>query len=224
MHPALLTVFCGLLLSVSAFSNDILLPSLFAIQREFDTEIERVQLVVPVFMIVSAAGQLVFGAGSDRFGRRYAIMAGLVCYLAGSLIAMLAGGIGMLLVGRGLQGFGSSCCQVVARAILRDTNQGAQLARAMALATAIFSFGPIAAPLIGILLLSLGDWRAVFGALLVFGAILLLVSITLFKETNLNCDPHALEPARLSSAFASVARHPQSRFFLVIILSPAFSW
>ena len=87
MHPALLTVFCGFLLSVSAFSNDILLPSMFAIQREFDTTIENVQLVVPVFMVVSALGQLVFGAGSDRFGRRYAIMAGLACYLAGCSIA-----------------------------------------------------------------------------------------------------------------------------------------
>lgn len=216
MHPALLTVFCGLLLSVSAFSNDILLPSLFAIQKDLGTEIERVQLVVPVFMIVSAAGQLVFGAGSDRFGRRYAIMAGLVFYLAGSGVAILAGGIGTLLIGRGLQGFGSACCQVVARAILRDTNQGAQLARAMALATAIFSFGPIAAPLIGIMLLSLGDWRAVFGALLIFGTLLLVVSIFLFKETNVACDPRALEPRRLASAFASVARHPQSRFFLVM--------
>ena len=77
MRPALLTVFCGLLLSVSAFSNDILLPSLFAIQAEFGTSIENVQLVVPVFMLVSALGQLVFGAGSDRFGRRHAIIAGL---------------------------------------------------------------------------------------------------------------------------------------------------
>ena len=216
MHPALLTVFCGLLLSVSAFSNDILLPSLFAIQRDFETSIERVQLVVPVFMLVSAGGQLVFGAGSDRFGRRAAIIAGLVCYLAGSIISMLAGGIGMLLAGRGLQGFGSACCQVVARAILRDTNQGAQLARAMALATAIFSFGPIAAPLIGIGLLNLGDWRTVFGALLTFGAVLLVATIVLFKETHLQRDPRALEPARLAGAFASVVRHPQSRFFLMM--------
>jgi DHA1 family bicyclomycin/chloramphenicol resistance-like MFS transporter len=215
MHPALLTVYCGLLLSVSAFSNDILLPSMFAIQREFDTPIESVQLVVPVFMFVAAFGQLVFGAGSDRFGRRYALMAGLSVYLLGSATAMQAGGIGMLLVGRGLQGFGSSCCQVVARAILRDTNQGAQLARAMALATAIFSFGPIGAPLLGILLLSLGDWRAVFGAMLAFGGLLLAATALLFKETNHNCDPRALEPARLAGAFARVFRHPQSRFFLL---------
>lgn len=216
MHPALLTVFCGLLLSVGAFSNDILLPSLFAIQRDLGTEIERVQLVVPVFMLVSAAGQLVFGAGSDRFGRRYAIIAGLACYLAGTIIAMLAGSIGMLLLGRGFQGFGSACAQVVARAILRDTNQGPQLARAMALATAIFSFGPIGAPLLGILLLGLGSWRAVFAAMLVFVAVLLAVSIWLLQETNRNCDPRALEPARLKQAFATVIRHPQSRFFLAM--------
>ncbi len=215
MRPALLTVYCGLLLSVSAFSNDILLPSLFAIQAEFATSIENVQLVVPVFMIVSAAGQLVFGVGSDRFGRRAAIIAGLTCYLAGAAVALSAGGIAMLLAGRGMQGFGSACCQVVARTILRDTNQGVELARAMALATAIFSFGPIAAPLLGIAILGLGDWRAVFAVMFVFGALLLGIAVRGLNETNVHRDPRALEPARLAGAFARVLRHPQSRFFLL---------
>lgn len=215
MNPARLTIFCGLLLTAGAFSNDILLPSMFAIQRDFGTSIESVQLVVPVFMVVSALGQLVFGPASDRFGRRHAIIAGLACYLLGSSIAILAGGIAVLLIGRALQGFGSACCQVVARAILRDTNQGPQLAKAMAFATAIFSFGPIGAPLIGILLLGLGSWRTVFGAMLVFGLLMLTASVFLFKETNRNCDPRALEPARLTAAYGRVARHPQSRFFLL---------
>lgn len=216
MRPALLTVFCGLLLSVGAFSNDILLPSLFAIQAELDTSIENVQLVVPVFMMISALGQLVFGPGSDRFGRRMAIMAGLACYIAGTLIALLSGSIAALLAGRGLQGFGSACCQVVARAVLRDTNQGTELARAMALATAIFAFGPIGAPLLGITLLSIGNWRFVFLAMLIFACLLLAVTILAMKETNRQPDPRALEPARLAGAFRRVASHPQSRFFLIV--------
>jgi DHA1 family bicyclomycin/chloramphenicol resistance-like MFS transporter len=216
MRPALLTVFCGFLLSVGAFSNDILLPSLFAIQADLATSIENVQLVVPVFMMISALGQLVFGPASDRFGRRAAIIAGLACYMTGTLIAMLSGSIAALLAGRGLQGFGSACCQVVARATLRDFNQGAELARAMALATAIFSFGPIGAPLLGIGLLSLGNWRFVFLAMLTFAGLLLAFTVLALKETNRQLDPGALKPQRLAEAFRRVAGHPQSRFFLVV--------
>ena len=215
MSPALLTVYCGLLLTAGAFSNDILLPSMFAIQRDLATPIETVQLVVPVFMAVSSLGQLAFGPASDRFGRRHAIIAGLACYLLGSTIAILAGSIAVLLIGRALQGFGSACCQVVSRAILRDTHQGPQLAHAMAFATAIFSFGPIGAPLIGILLLDLGNWRSVFGAMIGFGLMMLALSVFAFEETNKHPDPRALEPRRLLAAFARVARHPQSRFFLL---------
>lgn len=215
MHPAFITVFCGLLLSMGAFSNDILLPSLFSIQRDFDTAIENVQLVVPVFMFISAFGQLVFGPASDRFGRRAAIIVGLGFYVAGTLVALMSAGIASLLVGRAGQGFGSACCQVVARATLRDVHQGTELARAMALATAIFSFGPIGAPLLGIILLSLGNWRFVFLAMLIFASLLLATTVLVMKETNKHQDPRALEPRRLLDAYLRVARHPQSRFFLI---------
>ncbi len=215
MSPIFLTFYCGLLLTVSAFSNDVMLPALFAIHGDLGGTMEDIQLAFPVFVLVSAAGQLVFGPASDRFGRRVTIMTGLSFYIAGSMLATVAGGIGTLLAGRACQGLGSACCQVVARAILRDTHHGMELARAMALSMAIFALGPIFAPLLGYGLISLGTWRFSFAAMLALGVLLLATSILGLKETNASPDPQALAPRRFSASFMRVLKHPQSRFFLI---------
>ena len=61
MSHALLIVFCGLLLTVSAFSCDITLPAFWAMQADLAAPIVSVQAIVPVFLIFQAIGQLIFG-------------------------------------------------------------------------------------------------------------------------------------------------------------------
>jgi MFS transporter, DHA1 family, multidrug resistance protein len=211
-----LIVFCGLLLSVSAFSCDITLPAFWSMQRELATPIEWVQAVVPVFLIAQAIGQLAFGPVSDRFGRRPVILAGLALYMAGAGIALLATSIGMVHVGRVAQGVGSACGIAVGRAVLRDVSQGPALAQAMAFAMAIFALGPITAPLLGYGLVALGGWRAIFLGMAAFGALLLTMTAGWFEETNPAKNPEALRPERLLQALVRVLRHPQSRYFLTL--------
>ena len=161
MSRTFLVTFCGLLLTLGAFSCDIMLPAFWSMERELGAPIALVQAVVPVFLLSSACGQLLFGSASDRFGRRPVLLGGLACYLAGTALGLLAQSIDVVLAGRVLQGLGSACGVVVGRAILRDRHSGAALAQTMSLAMAIFAVGPILAPLLGYALVSLGGWRAV---------------------------------------------------------------
>jgi MFS transporter, DHA1 family, multidrug resistance protein len=216
MSRSFIIAFCGLLLAVSALSNDILLPAFWAIEVELATSIERVQAVVPAYLIASGIGQAVFGVASDRFGRRPVIQVGLVLFLAGSLVGMLASSIEVLLAGRAIQGLGGACGVVVARAVLRDCYSGEDLARAMALAVGVFTLGPLVAPLLGVTLIQLGGWRATFAGIVLGGAGLLAASVLRLRETNAAPDLNAMQPARLAASFARVMRHPQSRFFLAI--------
>ena len=55
-RTAPLIAFCGLLLSVSAFSCDITLPAFWSMQQDLGAPIEWVQAVVPVFLIFQATG------------------------------------------------------------------------------------------------------------------------------------------------------------------------
>jgi MFS transporter, DHA1 family, multidrug resistance protein len=211
-----LIAFCGLLLSVSAFSCDVTLPAFWDMQAEFGAPIAWVQAIVPVFLIFQGIGQLVFGPVSDRFGRRPVILAGLVVYLAGAGVAGLAQSIGAVHAGRIAQGFGSACGIVVGRAVLRDVSHGPALAQSMALAMAIFALGPISAPLVGYGLVALSGWRGVFIGMAVFATFLLVWGALSFRETNKALDPAALRPERLRQSLNKIVTHPQSRYFLIV--------
>jgi DHA1 family bicyclomycin/chloramphenicol resistance-like MFS transporter len=218
-----LIAFCGLLLTVSAFSCDITLPAFWSMQRDLGAEIERVQAVVPIFLMSQAMGQMVFGPVSDRFGRRPVILGGLVLYLAGTVIALTAHSIGAVHVGRAAQGFGSACGIAVGRAVLRDVSHGPALAHTMALAMAIFALGPISAPLLGYGLVVLGGWRAIFLGMATLAVGLLLVALLRFKETNPAPDPQALRPGRLLESLGRIFRNRQSRYFLVVAMATQFA-
>jgi DHA1 family bicyclomycin/chloramphenicol resistance-like MFS transporter len=219
---AALIVFCGLLLSVSAFSCDITLPAFWSMQHDLGAPIEWVQAVVPVFLIFQSVGQLAFGPVSDRFGRRPVILAGLVLYLAGAAIASMASSIGVVHVGRAAQGFGSACGIAVGRAVLRDISQGPALAQAMAMAMAIFALGPISAPLIGYGLVAVGGWRTIFLGMAVFATLLLVFAALRFQETNTAPDPCALQPTRLMQSLGRIVRNRQSRYFLIVATATQF--
>ncbi|MDX2201384.1 MAG: MFS transporter [Hyphomicrobiaceae bacterium] len=222
MSRVFVIVYCGLLLSVGAFSCDITLPAFWSMHADLGAPIEWVQAIVPVFLIFQAMGQLVFGPVSDRFGRRPVVIGGLVVYLAGAGIALAASSIWAVHLGRAAQGFGSACGIVVGRAVLRDISHGPALARAMAFAMAIFALGPISAPLLGYGLVALGGWRQIFLGMSVFAAGLLLAARFL-KETNAAPNPDALRPDNLLAALVRIATHHQSRYFLLVAAVAQFS-
>lgn len=207
---------CGLMLAMNAISCDMLLPGFFAIEADLGAPIARVQAIIPLFLMAAAAGQIVFGPASDRFGRKPVLLIGIIVYVAGSLLGITAGTIEMLYVARVLQGTGAACAVVLARAILRDTHSGDELARAMALAMAIFAIGPLLAPLTGVGLIALGGWRATFVGLSLVGVALFSAVFLLYRETNLTPNPNALEFSSLRRAFTRVLTHPQSRQFLAV--------
>jgi MFS transporter, DHA1 family, multidrug resistance protein len=223
LTPPLLTsrfviAFAGLLLGFNAVSCDIMLPAFFAIERDLGAGIERVQAIVPIFLMAAAVGQLFFGPLSDRYGRRPILLAGVAFYILGSVVSGFTNSIGTLYLGRIMQGTGAACGVVVARAIMRDVFSGAELARAMSLAMAVFAVGPFIAPVTGAVLTELVGWRGTFVALTVYGICIWLLTWTQLAETNTTRDPDALGLAQLGSAFRRVLVHPQSLTFLGVAI------
>lgn len=223
MSPSLLIVFCGFLLSLAAFSIDITLPAFYSMSEKLAAPIELVQMTVPVYGFTFGAGQLLFGAASDRFGRKPVLVFGLLVYLVGSVLAFFAFTLDVVLFGRFLQGLGAASHQVVARAILRDRYEGRKLGQAMAIAMAIFAFGPVAAPLLGHGLTAIGGWRFVFAGMFVFAALLAFAAMFWFVETNERLDRNALKPATLLASLKRVLGHRQSRFFTIVSIGGFFA-
>ena len=214
-NPAIV-IFCGLLLSVSAFSVDITLPAFSFMADDLAAPYSQIQLVVPVFLACIGVGQIFSGPLSDRFGRKPVMLGGLALFAAGSVVCVMAGSIDMLLAGRALQGLGASGGPVVARAVLRDLFSGRQLASNIALATMVFAFGPIVAPLAGVGLMQFGGWRFIFLAILAFGLLLLAFGVFRLPETIRERDLNALRAFRWRSNLAAMLGNRQSRTYTIL--------
>ncbi len=220
--PLQIIIYCGLLLSVSAFSVDILLPAFGLMAADLNADYSAIQMAVPVFLAFIGIGQLFTGPLSDRFGRRPVLMSGLAAFAAGTVLCLFAENAAMLLAGRAVQGLGASGGPVVARAILRDLFSGRQLAANIALATMVFAFGPIVAPLAGVAFMQFGSWRMIFAAILLFGLLLLLVGMAFLPETIARTDPRATRLSTLLANAVAVMRNRQSRFY-GLLLGPVMS-
>lgn len=213
MSPRAIIIYCGLLMSVGAFSIDITLPSFPDMEVELATNTTLVQWTITAFLITAGFGQLVWGGVADKHGRKPTLAIGLSLYLAGCLMAALAPNIEMLLGGRALQGFGAAAAMVCSRAIIRDLFSGDELARGLALATAIFAAGPIIAPLAGGLIAEFSGWRVIFVLLSIYAGTLLLVLLRL-PETNQSKTADATRLTVILRRSRRLITHPQSRHFL----------
>jgi len=216
LSDRVITIYCGLLMAITAFSIDITLPFFSQIREAMQASDQAVYATITVNIFCLGLGQLLFGSLSDRFGRKRAASIGLSIYLVGAIVAVTASSMTVLLMGRALQGFGGGAAPVVARAIIRDRFTGDRMAQNMALAAGIFSVGPIMAPLIGAGMLEMGaNWRVIFGAMILM-AIMLLLALTRIPETLANPNPNALKPRAIVGNVAALFSQRQSRFFLLL--------
>ena len=80
-HPAM-TLLLGALVAIAPLAMDIYLPSMPAMTRSLAATPEQVQLTISVYMLGWGAAQLFAGPLSDRFGRKPALIGGLVVFIA----------------------------------------------------------------------------------------------------------------------------------------------
>ncbi|MEQ1718462.1 MAG: multidrug effflux MFS transporter [Hyphomicrobium sp.] len=173
------------LMALTALSIDIMLPALPAIGTALGVESDNDrQKVIILYMAGFAAGQLIYGPLSDRYGRKPVLLGGLALFVLGSLGALISNSFDTLLAARLVQGLGAASPRVVAIAVVRDLYEGRQMARVMSLAMMVFILIPVLAPSLGQALLHFGDWHLMFYALLVMGAVVALWAGLRLPETS----------------------------------------
>lgn len=216
LNPRYHVIYAGLLMSLSAFSIDISLPFFPAIANALNAPLSAMISIVTVFLFFLALGNLVFGPLSDKYGRKPVLIATLISFICGALLSGVSETLTQLLVGRALQGFSVGAVVVLATAMLRDLFTGQVLAKNMAVASGIFSIGPIVAPLLGVGLAELGgSWRIVFYATAVYAG-LLLAFMLVAPETLQQKSAKAMQPSALWRNSKAIIAHPQSGYFLLI--------
>ena len=174
----------GLLATSSPLSLSMHVPTIPKIVDALNTDYATVQLTVSVYLLCFAVSQLFVGPLSDRLGRRPVLFGGLTLYVCAATAATFAPTIEVLIAARIVQACGGCAAIVVPRAVVQDTHHGADAARMMAFVAMLQSCAPSAAPIIGGTLDALIGWRACFGFLAIYAAVLMSVAAFKLQETR----------------------------------------
>ncbi|MFJ2085084.1 multidrug effflux MFS transporter [Micromonospora chokoriensis] len=178
-----LVLVLGALIAIGPLTIDMYLPALPAITAGLQTTETAVQLTLTGTLVGLALGQLLIGPLSDVVGRRIPLLAGLAAHIVASVLCVFAPNIEVLGTLRVLQGLGVAAATVVATAVVRDLFSGASFARIFSRLMLVMGMAPILAPTLGSGLLRWTEWRGVFAALAVLGALLIVVAALQLQET-----------------------------------------
>ena len=214
---ALFTLLLGLLISLQLLGVAITLPVLPSITAAFDSTPEATQLTISAFLAAIALSQLIYGALSDRFGRKPILLGGLAVYMLAGLGCALAPSIEWLIALRAAQGIGAASAMVIVRAMVRDLFERQQAVQMMGRLGSMIAVMPMVAPLLGGWLLPLTGWRGIFGVLAVASLLALIASVGLLGESIRQRDPQATDPRRLLANCKRFVTTPGCLAFVMII-------
>lgn len=212
-------VLLGALIALPALGTDMFVPALPALARALSAEVGAAQLTLTTYFIGLAAGMLLWGPLSDRYGRKPVLLAGLATMLVSSIIGSLMASVAAVALARLAQGLAMSSGAVIARSIVRDLHAHEQAARLLSSMTIVFSIVPIAAPLAGAALAGAAGWQAVFACMAAISAVLLAAVAYGLRETA-PAERRSVELAAVLRTFAQVLR--ERRFlapFLLVLCS-----
>ena len=207
-----MTAMLAALMGLNSFAIDAMIPALPAIGRSLHVldENDR-QLVVIAYFIGFASTQLIWGPLADRFGRKPVLAAGILLYGFFALLCAFAGSFHLLIAARFAMGASAAVTRVLVVAMVRDLFEREAMARVMSLVFMVFMLMPVLAPNIGLAILFVAPWQAIFGALGLYALAMLIWSGIRLPETLHPEYRRSLKWRDMAGAFWETIREPQSR-------------
>ena len=214
-HPAM-PLLLGGLVALAPLAMDIYLPSTPSMTRALSATPGEVQLTISVYMLGWGVAQLVAGPVSDRYGRKPALIGGLLIFIAASIACALSTTIGALVAARFVQALAMATVVVVPRAIVRDLFEGDRAAHMLSTMMLVLSVAPVAAPLLGAeLQLRLG-WQSSFAFVAIYAVLACCAVVFALPETLARPDVDALRPRRMFGNWLNALRSPRLVGYLII--------
>jgi len=198
---------------------NVFVPSMPGLTRYFETDYATIQLTLTLYLVGVAFAQLAYGPISDRFGRRPALIGGLMIYVAASLLCAVAWSVEVLIVARILQAVGGCAGMVLGRAIVRDVFDRDGSAGVIAYITMAMAVAPAIAPTLGGLIDGEFGWRMSFAIPIALGLAVLAGALPGLNETNQTKTP-SIDPLAMLRSYASLLR---SRAYIGYAMNTACS-
>ncbi|GAA4285339.1 MDR family MFS transporter [Brevibacterium daeguense] len=181
-RTAILLLFIGLMVSMFMFSlnQTVLATALPTIVGELDG-VDLMLWVSTAFMLASTIMMPVYGKIGDLFGRKPLFIFAIVMFMFGSLLAMLAQDMMLLIAGRVFQGIGGGGMMILSQAIIAAVVPARQRGKYMGIMGSVFAVSSVAGPLIGGWLTDGPGWRWAFAINFPLG-IFAIVAAALFLK------------------------------------------
>ncbi|MBT1154663.1 multidrug effflux MFS transporter [Aminobacter anthyllidis] len=216
MSERRVTVVGAVLAGLGPASLSLFTPAMPEIVDAFGTTEEAVKMTLGLYFAGFALTQLVCGPLSDGYGRKPVTLAFLGIYLVGSLGALVAPSIEVLILSRLLQGAGAAVGLSLSRAIVRDLFAHEQSARILNLITLILALAPALAPTVGGLVMQVFGWHAIFSIMFLMG-IAALLTVRLALVETVERDPSRARPQAVIRTYGMLLGNSYFLFSSLVI-------
>jgi len=139
--------------------------------------------LIAAFSLAQLASAPLWGSFSDRYGRRPALLAGLLMSAVGYVIFAFAGTLWLLFLSRIVQGFGGGTIGVV-QAYVTDVSAAKDRAKSLGWLSAVTSLGAVIGPAIGSALVQMWGRHAPGLAAASFSVLVSIFAWEFLRESN----------------------------------------
>lgn len=170
--PKSYAVFVTFIAIIGAFSslvNDMYLPTIPSMMKEFHTTPSMTQMGISMAMAGMGLGSVLWGSASDRYGRKPVLIVSLIIFVLSTALSLFSTNITFFIVCRLFQGLGAGGAMVLSTSIPADVYMGRQLAKLMAIVGAINGVAPALGPIVGGFMADWVGWKGIFVLLLIIG-------------------------------------------------------
>jgi EmrB/QacA subfamily drug resistance transporter len=181
-------LFTGVLMG--ALDISIIGPAIPAIEQTLKVDHRSLSWIFSIYVLFNLVGVSFLAKLSDLYGRRNIYIFSVAVFALGSLIVAMADDITFLLIGRAIQGFGSSGIFPVASAVIGDIYPPEKRGRTLGMIGAVFGIAFIIGPVIAGVLLFWFKWNALFLINLPIAAVVIFYSWRLLPSKKSIVKPH----------------------------------
>jgi MFS family permease len=147
---------------MAALDISIVGPAIPSIESTILMNQKDLSWIFSIYVLFNLVGISLMAKLSDYFGRRWVYITSAVIFGIGSLVVASSKDITFLLIGRGIQGFGSSGIFPVAAAVIGDVFPVERRGRALGILGSVFAIAFMIGPFIAGVMLQYFSWNVLF--------------------------------------------------------------
>lgn len=151
--------------------NDMILPGMPSIIREFGGDMKSIPTGMSTYMLGGILLQWLLGPLSDRIGRRPVLLFGVISFVIACSLIMFTTSLEQFFTLRVVQGMGLCFVTSVGYAAIQETFNETMAVKVTALMANVALIAPLIGPLVGAAIVTAASWHSTFVVVALLAAI-----------------------------------------------------